>query len=427
MSFRKFLKTLEEENEIKHVEKEVSTKYEVAKILANSEKAVKFENIQKHDMKIAGNVYGSRERISKGLQTTPNELIKKMRNSLTPNKKPKTVSDSPVKETIIEETNLKKLPILKHFGKDGGPYITSSILVAKDFEGNRNLSFHRLQLISKNRLAIRLVPRDLYKIFKEAEEEGESLEVAAFLGSSPAVALASATSPPYGVDEYNIAASLGDDLELVECSTVNLKVPANAEIVLEGKLVAGERVEEGPFADITGTYDAVREQPVFEVESIMRREDAIYQALLPSSSEHRHLMGIPKEPLILEEVDEITQAEDVYLTPGGCGWLHSIISINKQDPKDGKKAIEAAFEAHPSVKHVVVVDEDINVYDSDDVEGAIATRSRADEDVLIKSEIEGSSLDPTADPETRKGSKMGIDATKPSEDFERFEKANIPD
>lgn len=427
MSFRNYLESLEEDNEVKHIRKKISPKYEAAKILKNSKKVVIFENVKNHNMKIVGNVYGSRKRISKGLQTTPNKLITKMRNSLNPSKKPNSTTESPVKEIIKEKIDLEKFPILKHFEKDGGPYITSSILVAKDIEGKRNLSFHRLQLISKDRLAVRLVPRDLYKIFREAEEQDKSLEVAAFLGASPAVALAAATSPPYDVDEYNIANCLGDDLELVECSSVDLKVPANAEIVLEGKILADERAKEGPFADITGTYDAVREQPVFEVENIMRREDALYQALLPASAEHRHLMGIPKEPLILEKVGEITQVENVYLTPGGCGWLHCVVSINKQDSGDGKRTIEATFEAHPSVKHVVVVDEDIDVYDSEAVEWAIATRSRADEDMLVKSDIEGSSLDPTADPNTRLGSKMGIDATKSLDDSERFEKANIPD
>ncbi len=427
MSFRTFLKSLEEENEVKHINKKISPKYEAAKTLKNSKKTLIFENIKNHDMKIVGNVYGSRKRISKGLQTTPDKLITKMRKSLSSTKKPKTNHEGPVKEIIQETPNLEKLPILKHFEKDGGPYITSSILVAKDSEGRRNLSFHRLQLLSKDRLAVRLVPRDLYKIFKDAEDRGQSLEVAAFLGASPAVALAAATSQSYEVDEYDIANSLGEYLELIECPSTGLEVPVDAEIVLEGKLLADERVEEGPFADITGTYDAVREQPVFEVENIMRREDAFYQALLPGSSEHRHLMGIPKEPLILEEVDEVAEAVNVYLTPGGCGWLHCVVSINKKGEDDGKKSIEAAFEAHPSVKHVVVVDEDIDVFDSEAVEWAIATRSRADEDVIVKSNVEGSSLDPTANPETRLGSKMGIDATKSSDDSGRFEKANIPD
>ncbi len=426
MSFRTFLQSLKEQNEIRHIEKKVSTKYEIAKLLKKSSEALIFENVENHDMKVVGNVFSSRKRISSGLKTSPDNLIKKMRESLSPNKKPKINPDGHVKEVTNNQINLKKLPILKHFEKDGGRYITSSILVAKDSEGNRNLSFHRLQLISKDKLAVRLVPRDLHKIFKETEKKGKSLEVAAFLGASPAVALAAATSPPYETDEYEIASSLGNGLNLIECSSVDLEVPANIEIVLEGKLLAEERAEEGPFADITGTYDAVRDQPVFKVDNIMRREDALYQALLPSSSEHRHLMGIPREPLILEKVDQITKAENVYLSPGGCGWLHCIVSIQKQGAEDGKRAIEAVFKAHPSVKHVVIVDDDVNIFDSESVEWAIATRSRGDEDTIIKSNVEGSSLDPTANPETRLGSKMGIDATKSLDDPTKYEKANIP-
>jgi len=239
--------------------------------------------------------------------------------------------------------------------------------------------------------------------------------------------LASATSPSYGTDEYEIANNLSKELELTKCQSVDLEAPAEAEIVMEGRLLAEERAPEGPFADITGTYDAVRQQPVFEVDLITRREDSIYPALLPGSPEHQLLMGMPREPIIYEEVDKIAGAEDVALTPGGCGWLHSVVSIDKQKDNEGEKAIQAAFEGHSSLKHVVVVDKDIDIHDQQEVEWAIATRVRPDRDVVIKSEVKGSSLNPTADSETRLGSKMGIDATKDLENKQEFERAQIPE
>lgn len=428
MSLRKFLSKLDRENEILRIDREVSTDYEIARELDRLDggPAVIFEKVKNHDMKIVGNVCGSRKRIALGLGIKSNQILHRMLKALSNPRKPKKASEAPVQEFVQEDFDARELPILKHFEKDGGPYVTSSIFVAEDNEGNRNLSFHRLQLIDQKRFAIRLVPRNLYQMFMSAEETGDSLEVAAVLGVHPAIALAAATSLPYGVDEYGIAGNLHEGLELVDCKTVDLSVPACAEIVLEGHLLPGERALEGPFADITGSYDAIREQPIFEVKCLTRRDDVFYQAILPGSTEHRLLMGMPREPLIFREVEKVARPKDVLLTPGGCGWLHAVVSISKQGEDDGKRAIDAAFKAHPSLKHVVIVDDDIDIHDMQQVEWAIATRSRADRNTVVKSEVKGSSLDPTADSETGLGSKMGIDATMDIDEPEKFERAKIP-
>lgn len=427
MSFREILEKLDQEEKLKTAKGEFSPEYEIAQKLQETKEPVLFEKVEGSEYEVAGNLLGSRKRIADALGTSRDKLIEVMRKVSSKRKKPKETSEAPVQEVIEEETDLRKLPILKHFEKDGGPYVTSSILVAEDSDGIQNLSFHRMQLIGKNRLAVRLVPRDLRKMFDEAEEKGNSLDVAAIIGTGPALALAAATSKDYEVNEYEIAGALSDELKLTDCKSVPLEIPSNAEIILEGELVAGERASEGPFADITGTYDAVREQPVFEVNCITHREDPIYQALLPASREHQLLMGLPREPLIFENVDEIVDLEDMALTPGGCGWLHGVVSIKKCKDEEVEKAIEAIYEAHSSLKHLVVVDEDIDIYNAEEVEWAIATRFRGDEDLYIKSEVEGSSLDPTADPETRLGCKTALDATKDLEDSKKFEKARIPD
>lgn len=427
MKFRDLLNELDEEDKVEHIGKEVSPEYEITRHLKKTDDVLLFENVANHDIRVVGNLFGSRKRIAQGIEAEQDGLIDKMRNSLSQSSKPEIVSEGPVKEIVEEDVDLKNIPILEHFEKDGGPYVTSSIFVAKDSEGKRNLSFHRLMLIGSDEFAIRLVPRNLYKMFTEAERREEPLEVAAVIGADPSVAIAAASSPSYEIDEYGIANNLSENLELMKCHSVDLEVPSHAEIVLEGKLLPGRRVPEGPFADITGTYDAVREQPVFKVDVITRRKDSIYHALLPGSPEHQFLMGIPREPLIFEEVDKVAEIKNAVLTPGGCGWLHGVISIAKKENDDGKESIEAAFRAHPSIKHVVVVDDDIDIYNSQDIEWAIATRFRADEDAVVKSNVEGSSLDPTADAETRLGCKMGIDATKDLEDVEKFERAKIPD
>ena len=150
---------------------------------------------------------------------------------------------------------------------------------------------------------------------------------------------------------------------LVQCKTVDLQVPAETEFVLEGH-ITHQLTDEGPFLDLTETMDFVRQQPVIEITCITHRRDAIYQALLPGKLEHKLLMGMPKEPTIFAAVNEVCECRDVLITPGGTSWLHAVVSIVKRGPEDGRRAIEAAFKGHGSLKHVVVVDDDINIHDS---------------------------------------------------------------
>ncbi|MFW6386077.1 MAG: UbiD family decarboxylase [Candidatus Hadarchaeota archaeon] len=427
MSLRELIEKLKENRELTTVDKKVSPKYEIAKRLQKTENAVRFKKVAGSKYEVVGNILGSRKRIAEGLGIPKKEIIDLMRESISSKKKPETTDAGPVQEIVEEDPDLRDLPILKHFEKDGGPYITSSIIVAEDSKGTQNLSFHRMQLLKKNKLAVRIVPRNLHKMFTEAETEGRPLKIAAILGIGPALALAAATSLDYEVNEYEIAYALSKNFKLTECKTVPLKIPSSSEIILEGELLAKERVDEGPFTDITGTYDAVRKQPVFNVKCITHRRNPIYQALLPASKEHQLLMGLPREPIIFEKVEEVAKVKDVALTTGGCGWLHAVISIKKENPKDVKRTIDATFKAHSSLKHLVVVDEDINVHNHNEVEWAIATRFRGDRDSYIRSKERGSSLDPTADPETRIGCKTALDATKNLDRPDKFERAKIPD
>jgi 2,5-furandicarboxylate decarboxylase 1 len=196
--------------------------------------------------------------------------------------------------------------------------------------------------------------------------------------------------------------------------------------VLEGRITR-EFVPEGPFVDLTETYDVVREQNVLEIKKITRRKDALYHALLPGCNEHKLLMGMPREPTIFREVNKVCACKDVNLTLGGCSWLHAIVKIRKRKEDDGKRAIEAAFRGHASLKHVLIVDDDINIYDPRDVEWAIATRFQAKSGLVVKPHEKGSSLDPSANPYTRNTSKMGLDATKPVKKYMKdFNKAEFP-
>jgi UbiD family decarboxylase len=209
---------------------------------------------------------------------------------------------------------------------------------------------------------------------------------------------------------------------------VDAYAPADAEMVLEGIMSVEKETLEGPLTDVTGTYDIRRSQPVIKLVGIMHRKDSIYQALLPSGTEHKLLMGLPRETKIWETVAKVVpRVKAVNLSSGGCGWLHAIISIEKQTDEDGKNALMATFAAHPSLKHAVVVDSDINVFNSEEVEWAIATRFQADRDLIIIPNARGSTLDPSADQETGLTTKLGVDATRPlSKPREKFERAEIP-
>jgi len=392
------------------IKEEVDTDYEIARILyQHPEKTVFFERVAGYpDFKVVGNLIPTRDRVCEAIGTTKEQYISTVMKAI----------DNPIEPTVIEgekrrETKLGRLPILRHFKGDAGRYITSGVLVANDEEFGRNVSIHRLLMLDESTFTLRIVERHLYEYVQRAKERGEPLEVAVAIGVHPAVLFASAYSVPRGYDEFRLASSLmGRPLDLVKCGNVNLEVPANSEIIIEGKILPDVLVDEGPFADITGTYDIVRKQPVLEVSRITIRDDAIYHALLPSGGEHRMLMGMPREPGIYSSVMKVVKAKDACLTDGGCNWLHGVVSIEKTSEEDGKKAISAAFEGHPSMKHVVIVDDDIDIFDPRDVEYAIATRFQADRDAVIIKGVKGSSLDPSAG-EGAVTTKVGIDATKP--------------
>jgi UbiD family decarboxylase len=218
-------------------------------------------------------------------------------------------------------------------------------------------------------------------------------------------------APPPGVDELTIAQALADT-PVVQCAN-GICVPAAAEFVLEGRITR-ELASEGPFVDLTGTYDFVRRQPVIEIDRVTHRRDAMYQALLPGRLEHKLLMGMPREPTIYAEVNGVAACKNVHITPGGASWLHAVVQISKRAMDDGPQAIEAAFRGHGSLKHVVVVDDDVNPFDPYDVEWAIATRFQADRDLTVLANQPSSSLDPSAvhiPGQKSRTAKMGLDAT----------------
>jgi len=413
LGFRSFLEQLSKSGELTRIRKEVSTEYEMAGIIdALGEKPVFFEKPTESSIPVVAGLVSSKELISRALGIKKEQLLHKLSSAIEKPSPPDVVEKGECQEIVEKDVDLTKLPIMRYTEKDGGKYITSAVAIVKDPELGRNMAFHRLMLISKNKFVARIVEeRGTDTALKKS---GGELDVALCIGNSTPVLLAAATSLPKGVDELGMANAL-EKTELVKCKTINLEVPRDCEIVLEGRITK-EKTAEGPFLDTTGTIDKIRQQPVIEIKCVTHREKPIYQTLLPGRNEHKFLMGMPKEPTIFNEVNKVCECKDVYVTPGGCSWLHAVVQIKKKNADDGKRAIGAAFEGHKSLKHCVIVDDDINIYDSNDVEWAIATRFQADKNAIILPNQPGSSLDPSGDlTEGKKATtcKMGLDATVP--------------
>ena len=426
---RSFLEDIE--NEVIHIKEPLSKLYEVSAALQKFDggKVLSFDRLKEHDVRMIGGLCGSRPRVLNALGITSDELYPTLINA-TKNPLKCKMGEGPVKE-VVEEGSLADIPILTHFKGDPGPYITSGILYAKNPETpEENVSFHRLLVLDEKRMAIRIVPRQLYRLTQLAKESNmESLDVSISIGLHPALLVAAALPASFGMSEFDVANQLlNGGVKLTKCEHVDALAPADAELVLEGKLLLNENVTEGPFVDLSGTFDVQRQQPVIELKGVMHREDYIYHALLPSGSEHRILMGMPREPRIWEYVRNVVpNVRGVNMTVGGMGWLHCVVSFEKFREGDPKNVLMAIFAAHPSLKHAVVVDSDIDPYDMQQVEWAIATRFKADEDLLIVPNVRVSSLDPAGDQEKELGCKMGIDATRPMfKDQVGFKRAEIP-
>ena len=336
MGFRSFIDVLDENGELTRIKKPVSTESELAGIVeALGEKPVYFEKVKESPYPVVAGLGSSKELIVRSLGISRNQLLPKLSSALAHPVPPKVVGKGECQEIVETDVDLTKLPIMRFTEKDGGKYIASAVSIIKDPEfKTQNMCFHRLMLVDKNRFVARIVEnRGTDSALKKA---GGELEVAICIGNSSAVLLAAATTLPMGVDELGMANAL-EETAVVKCKTVDLKVPAGCEFVLEGKITK-EKTAEGPFLDTTGTIDKIRLQPIIEIKCVTHRNNPIYQALLPGRREHQFLMGMPKEPSIFTEVNKVCECKDVYITPGGCSWLHAVVQIKKKNARRRQKS-----------------------------------------------------------------------------------------
>ncbi len=433
MKLRPFLEKLEKDGKLNRITKPVSHKYEIANILYTlNEQPTIFENVKGFNFPVFGGITSNRDIIAQALETTKEDLLLKLVKALQNPQTPPLVTKAACQEVVINTPDLSNIPLLYHLNGDGGRYATATVATIKDPETGRNVSYHRLMEIGKKKCTARLISkRQTRTTYDKLDDD---LEMAVCIGNSVAVMVAASLGPPSGVDEFGIAHAL-NDTPMVKCKTKDLEVPADSEFVFEGRLT--KKVDrEGPFVDLTETRDFERQEPVFEIDCITHRKDAMYQCLIPGRFEHKTLMGMPKEPTIYKEVSQVAKCTNVLVTMGGGSWLHGIVQIKKQHEDDGKKAIDAAFKGHGSMKHVVIVDDDVDIYSPNAVEWALATRFQGQKDAVIKADQPGSSLDPSGTHEPGKKTlttKVGLDATIPLDiDKKKYEvvkytKVNIDD
>ena len=356
----------------------------------------------------------TRERICETLGISPGELIDILSWAMKNPSEPKLIEKelSPAMENTQRELDLNKIPIPWHYKEDGGRYQSASIIVA-EYDNQRNISFHRQLLRDNTSTVSRFVPRHLRSMTDKAWQDKEEIPIAVVNGADPLVLLSGAMSFSEPLDEMSVAASLheklyGRPLEVIRLDN-GIIVPSESEYVMEASITM-ETDDEGPYVDITGTVDDIRQEPVIRYSAVHHRNSPVFHAIIPAQKEHYTLMGMPRAPTIKTAVSEVVECTDVYLTEGGCGWLSSVVQIVPKTKEDGMKAIHAALDGHKSMKQVIVVDKDIDVSNSSRVEWALMTRWQPDKDTIILSNQKGSSLDPSRSV-SGETSKIGMDAT----------------
>jgi 2,5-furandicarboxylate decarboxylase 1 len=376
-----------------------------------------FQHVRGYDMHVVANVFGTLERVARMIGAKPSNIydlwIEKTKNTVNP----VIVDDGPVKENIYSGSNVNvfKLPVLKFFREDGGRYITSGIVVANDPEtGLVNLSFARMVVKEPNKLGLSIHSRgNLWHYYQKAVRNGLPwLDAAVVIGCHPTIYLAAATRK---TDEYKLAGALaGSPVDLVRCETKDIYVPAHSEIVLEGRILTGVTEDEGPFSEFTGYVSGRSTRNVMHVDCITKRHDSIYQTIIPSkSSEHLLLGGLPFHAAVYAKLKEsIPQVCGVNFPLWGTHFV-AVISVDKHG-KEGVQ-IRAALRLigeDPYVKYVIVVDNDVDVYDDFEVLWAVATRSQPNKNIHVIDVTDGSMLDPSQE-KAGLSSRAIIDATKP--------------
>jgi len=432
---RDFLNRLEKGKDLIEIEEEVDPKFEVAAMLREvgleDGPVLFFKKIKGYSVPVVGNFLGSYRRMAMAFDTTierlPEEYLRRKRGSIPP----MLVDWGPCKEVIIKDNIdlLKVAPIMTYHKNDAGPYITSAATIAKDLDtGTLSMGLHRIQVHSGQKMTVLLATPPLSEFLARAEERGKPLEVAVAVGMEPILVFSSVIWTPDRPAKFDIAGALRrEPVPLVKAETVDVEVPAHAELIIEGIIKPGVRMKDGPFGESTGYYLAY-DAPVIDITAITHRKDYIFHALCPWVLEDDILMVISIGREIFKQIRTIVPSvKDMTFAPGTVA-LHTIISMEKYRPGDVKRALLLALLINPLIKRAVAVDTDVDIYNPREVEWAIATRSQPDRDMIMIKDVPGLAIDPSAGPgPDYLSTKIGIDATKYAGKEKEFEKIQVPE
>jgi len=435
---RGFLENLERANQLLKVSREVDTQYEIAAGIRKTSDvegpALLFDNVKNHPgWRVLGGLFATRKLVAMGLGVTEDKLLERyltLENKRIPSE---MLPTGPVKEIrwTGDDVDLNKVPISVHSEKDCGAYVTIGVQIGKDPDTRiPNVSIHRMLRLGKDRLSLWAPPdHHLGRMIVKAEDRGEGLEVATAIGVDPTIIIGSQARVPYGVDEFAVSGGLrGAPVKVTKCETIDVEVPAYAEVVIEGVTIPGERVSDGPYGEYPGTYSESKQSPVVKVTAITMRQNPIYQTALTGFpvTENHTLIECANAALVYRTVSTITpEIKDVSVTAGGTFRHHAVVSMRKRHEAEARNIILALLATGAGFKRVVVVDEDIDVHDPVDVEWAINTRVQPDKDVIIVPNLMCSTLDPSV-PAPRTTAGWGVDATMPLTDNEYYLKVKVP-
>jgi 2,5-furandicarboxylate decarboxylase 1 len=375
-----------------------------------------FERVEGLSTPVATNVFASRERIARLFGVAPEGLHQayqaRARNLLAP----RVVASGPACDVVQQDgLDLRTLPLLKHFETDRAPYITNAILIAEHPDtGAGNMSYHRSMLHSSTEIATSLHSRgDLWRLLQLATERGQPLPVAMVIGAHPLFMLAGSARVPYGTDERQVAGGLlGAPLEVVRTPRHGIAVPASAEIVLEGVIDPGAKVEEGPFGEFTGYSSDRSTNNLLRVQAIMRRRAPILVDIVGgNSAEHLNLARIPREAEMVEKLKQRFPSVTALHYPNSGTHFHAYVALKQMRPGEARQVMLGLLGWDPYLKTVIAVDPDVDVTRDEEVLWALATHFQPHRDVLIVDGLPGSALDPSASG-VGTTSRMGLDATR---------------
>ena len=350
-----------------------------------------FDNVKGSEFPVVTNVHASRRRLAAAIGSEPRRAVATYLQRIAAPIPPKEVGTGPVKEIILkgDQVDLTTLPQIVHHEDDAGPYLTAAVTFTKiSLSGRLNCSFNRLMFLDKNHTAIHLtLAKHLWEFYTNAEKMKQPLQVAVILGAHPAWSLGALNIGSIDEEEFYIMGLAGEPMEVVPAETLNLKVPARAEMILEGEIPPFERVDEGPFGEFTGYSLGSRKREVFHVKAVTRRKNAFLHDIAVGHLDHLLLSTIPIEANLFRAVKAMVPSVKAVRIPAP---FTVYVSIEKKTEGQGKNAILAVLGSDLYMKHVIVVDHDIDIFNDQRVQWAVGTRCQADRDVMIISNVGGS-------------------------------------